>query len=111
MYLTQPRMFEAINPYIGTLMNKSLALSASLIASVFALSACQRDVVVPPTVVTVPTPVPGPAGAPGVAGDTGSTGSTGSTGDTGATGNTGDTGQRGRTGDTVVIVPAPAASR
>lgn len=85
------------------------------------LAACDRPTVVnTPPVVTVPGPA-GPTGATGSTGNTGSTGSTGiagsaggtgATGATGATGDTGSTGQKGATGgDTVVIMPAPAASR
>ena len=74
------------------------------------LAACDK-----PTVVNVPAAVavPGPAGATGATGSTGSTGATGNTGYDGAKGSTGATGATGATGEgtTVVVVPAPAASR
>ena len=106
----------------GNPMKNTFILPVALIAlATLTLSACDR-----PTVVNNPPAVgvPGPAGATGATGSTGNTGSTGSTGTsgsaggtgatgaTGATGDTGSTGQKGATGgDTVVIMPAPAASR
>ncbi len=97
-------------------MKSTTIFPAVLIAlATLTLAACDR-----PTVVTTPpvVTVPGPAGPTGATGDTGSTGNTGNTGSTGSTGATGDTGntgsqgQRGATGgDTIVIMPAPPASR
>lgn len=108
-----------LQPTTGNLMKSSFILSAAVIAmATLTLAACDRPTVVTtPAVVTVPGPA-GPTGATGSTGNTGSTGSagtsggTGATGATGATGDTGSTGQKGATGgDTVVIMPAPAASR
>ena len=109
----------------GNPMKNTIILPVALIAlATFTLSACDR-----PTVVNNPPAVgvPGPAGATGATGGTGSTGSTGMTGSTGSSGGTGSTGATGATGDTgstgsqgqkgatggdtVVIMPAPAASR
>jgi hypothetical protein len=76
-------------------MNRTLLISALLVA--VGLTACEK-----PTVVNVPaTPVavPGPAGPQGA---TGSTGATGNTGDAGAAGKSGE-------GTTVIVIP-PAAS-
>jgi hypothetical protein len=77
------------------LMKKVLLLA--VVATTFALAACDRE----PVIVNAPaSTVPGPAGPAGATGDTGSTGSMGSTGSTGATGSTGYTGNTGATGGT-----------
>ncbi len=79
------------------------------------LTACDRPVVVTPT---MPVAVPGPTGATGATGNTGSTGNTGNTGATGSqgvdgnTGSTGNTGATGKPGEntTVILVPTVPAS-
>ena len=110
------------DPLSGNFMKQNFIFTAAAVALVtLTLAACDRPTVVtPPAVVTVPGPA-GPTGATGSTGNTGSSGgtgamgSTGATGSTGSTGSTGTTGQTGATGatggDTVVIMPAPAASR
>ena len=87
-------------------MKYSIAVVAVL--SALALSACERAVIVPSTVVAVPGPA-GPAGATGATGATAEKGAAGATGATGADGEKGDKGKTG--GDTIIVVPPPAPTR
>jgi hypothetical protein len=79
-------------------MKRSIPFLAipTLALAVFAVSGCEKPVVVPvqPVVVQVPVAVPGPAGPAGA---------------TGSQGNDGAKGEPGKSGSTVIVLPTEPA--
>jgi len=79
---------------------KTISIYPIAILAAFALSACDRTVVTPPTTTVVPVAVPVPVAGPA--------GPAGTPGNTGAPGTPGADGTPGKPGNTIVVIPPPA---